>query len=159
MTSERVSLLGSHCVQNECGAVCLHWVSGAVCAARAKLKSVSVYIYECWLADFRSRVERVWRSLSPFVAHNEATQTCAARSRQHVEKMNASEEKRAEQPPCAHFLYIWLSAHTQSSVSILSKSDYIKKCMKTIHAQSAHSEPIICVHAALWWLLFTIILP
>jgi hypothetical protein len=118
----------SRIVRNTNGALCLHWVSGAVWLSGARDINISTSsVSERWLADFRSRVESLALARSPFVAHNEATQTCS--SCRHVEKMN--ERKRAEQPLyyMQRISYMILSpAHNQSrsfQSQMQSKKNYV----------------------------------
>lgn len=92
------------------GALCLHWVSGAVWAARAILTSApAAWVFsERWLADFRSRVESLALARSPFVAHNEAKRRRAARAGMWRKWMR--EEKSGTAPVYMQRVsYIWFS--------------------------------------------------
>lgn len=93
-------------------AVCLHWVSGAVWAAR----DINMSVSECWLADFRSRVESLALSLLAHLLSHTMRQRRRAARRARAGMWRKWMRKRAEQP--LHFLFnlwIWLSlAHNQS---------------------------------------------
>jgi hypothetical protein len=125
------------------GALCLHWVSGAVWAARAILTSApAAWVFsERWLADFRSRVESLALARSPFVAHNEAKRRRAARAGMWRKWMREEKSGTAPVHICSAFP-IWFSPRYTISLDPFKSQmqSWKKLCIWQLFTRNQHTR-------------------
>lgn len=134
--------------------LCLHWVSGAVC-------DINITGSDGWLIFAQGL--RVWRERerTPFVAHNEATQTyiyyiyvqCSLSLSlvpRHVQKMN--EEKSGTAPICISSLY---PGHIQSvSLGPFKSQTCMQRRKKLFTPRNQHTQSQLCACARSYYLLY-----
>ena len=156
MTSLSLAL----CAKRMVRCVCIESVGQSDWAARAILTSApAAWVSAGWLIFAQGL--RVWRSLAHLLSHTMRQRRRAARAGMWRKWMRGKERNS----PCiiCSAFPIWFSPrHTISldpfKVRCRAKKNYVWQ-LTTIHAQSAHSEPIIWVHTALWWLVFALFVP